>query len=129
MRSAEFSDIKEAAAHRKQNGGWLFVVGATNAWWFDAASYTASSVMTSRQCKGLSGELVCDNRYLEATDGAIPSDMCKADAVILAHNMAHKNQEPAYAIETKWGWTCATRKPSLRYGKVIECHNGKECHA
>lgn len=66
MRSAEFTDIQEAAQYRRQNGGWLFVIGATNAWWFDAACYTATMVMTSRQCKGYSGELVCDNRYLEA---------------------------------------------------------------
>lgn len=89
MISAEFADIQEAAKYRQQHGGWLFVVGATNALWFDAACYTASSVMTSRQCKGLNGELVCDNRYLESTDGTIQSDMCKNDAVILAHNMAH----------------------------------------
>ena len=61
-----------------------------------------------------------------ACDGHIDNDLCKTDAIILAHNMAHKNQEPAYAVETRYGWTCATRKPSLRYGKVIECYNGKE---
>lgn len=61
-----------------------------------------------------------------ACDGHIANDLCKTDAIILAHNMAHKNQEPAYAVETLYGWTCATRKPSLRYSKVIECHNGKE---
>lgn len=64
MRSIEFWDLQAAADHRKQHGGWLFVIGATNAWWFDAACYTASEIMTSRQLRGFSGELVCDNRYL-----------------------------------------------------------------
>ena len=30
MRSAEFTDIQEAAQYRRQNGGWLFVIGETN---------------------------------------------------------------------------------------------------
>ena len=64
MRSAEFTDMQAAANYRKENGGWLFVIGETNVWWFDARCYTASSIMTSRQCKGLSGDLVCDNRDL-----------------------------------------------------------------
>ena len=59
-------------------------------------------------------------------DGQIENDLCKIDAIILAHKMAHATDEPAYAVETKWGWTCASRKPSLRFGKVIECHDGKE---
>ena len=59
-------------------------------------------------------------------DGQIDNDMCKSDAIDLAHNMAHRNGCPAYAVETYYGWTCATHKPSLRFGKVIECHNGKE---
>ena len=63
IRSAEFTDLKEAAEFRKQHGGWLAVIGATNAWWFNAACYTASMIMTSRQVKGYSFELVCDNRY------------------------------------------------------------------
>ena len=65
MKSAEFIDIKQAAEHRKQHGGWLFIIGATNAWWFDAACYTASKIMTCPQINGHSGELVCDNRYLD----------------------------------------------------------------
>ena len=65
LRSAEFTDMQQAAQYRKTHGGWLFVIGATNAWWFDAKCYTASSVMTSAQCKGKSGDLVCDNRYWE----------------------------------------------------------------
>ena len=56
----------------------------------------------------------------------IDNDLCKIDAIILAHNMAHKSGSPAYAVETKYGWTCANRKPSLRFGKVIECRDGKE---
>lgn len=56
----------------------------------------------------------------------IPNDLCKVDAIIEAHNMAHKSGSPAYAVETRYGWTCATNKPSLRFGKVIECRDGKE---
>lgn len=26
-----------------------------------------------------------------------------------------------YAVETKYGWVTANRKPSLRFGKVWEC--------
>ena len=63
MRSAEFTDIKQAAEYRKANGGWLAILGATNAWWFDARCYTPSSIMASAQCAGRSFELVCDNRY------------------------------------------------------------------
>ena len=59
-------------------------------------------------------------------DGHIANDLCKIDAIILAHNMAHENGSPAYAVETKFGWTCATNKPSLRFGKVIECRDGME---
>lgn len=62
-------------------------------------------------------------------DGIIANDLCKNDAIIEAHKMAYKSGFPAYAVETRYGWTCATRKPSLRYGKVIECHNGKEYYA
>jgi len=61
--------------------------------------------------------------------GAIDADMCKADALILGHNISHKIDSPVYVVETKWGWTCAKNKPSLRFGKVIECYEGKECIA
>ena len=64
MRSAEFTSIQEAAVYRKQHGGWLAVIGETNAWWFDGACYTPSSIMTSKQTRGYSFELVCDNRYI-----------------------------------------------------------------
>lgn len=59
-------------------------------------------------------------------DGAIANDLCKVDAITEAHNMAHKSGSPAYAVETYYGWTCASNKPSLRFGKVIECRDGKE---
>lgn len=65
MRSIEFYDLSAAANHRKQHGGWLFVIGATNAWWFDAKCYTPYSIFTSRQLRGFSGELVCDNRFCD----------------------------------------------------------------
>ena len=63
IKSAEFCNLSDAAQFRKQHGGWLAVLGATNVWWFDAASYTPSSIMQSRQCKGRSFELICDNRF------------------------------------------------------------------
>lgn len=58
--------------------------------------------------------------------GSINNDLCKSDAVIMAHNFAHQIGDPVYAVETKWGWTCSKNKPSLRFGKVIECYEGKE---
>jgi hypothetical protein len=62
-------------------------------------------------------------------EGQINNDLCKTDAIILAHNMSHKSGSPVYAVETRYGWTCASRKPSLRFGKVIECYEGKEFYA
>ncbi len=61
--------------------------------------------------------------------GAIDADMCKTDALIMGHNISHKIDSAVYVVETKWGWTCAKNKPSLRFGKVIECYQGKECIA
>jgi hypothetical protein len=49
------------------------------------------------------------------------SDLCdKSDALIIAHRVA-KIMGYCFAVETKYGWQASTRKPSLRYGKVIEC--------
>jgi hypothetical protein len=56
-------------------------------------------------------------------------DLTKIDAISIAHKMSAFVGAPCYAIETKFGWTCADRKPSLRYGKVIECYQGKDLHA
>lgn len=63
FRSIEFSSLESAAKYRKQNGGWLFVAGVANAWWFDARCYTPLTILKSRQVKGMQGNLVCDNRY------------------------------------------------------------------
>lgn len=55
--------------------------------------------------------------------------MNEIDAVSEAFSMARKVGMPCYAIEGKYGWSVATRKPSLRFGKVWECHeNGDKCH-
>ena len=62
MKSSEFDTLADAAAYRKQHGGWLFV-GGTATWWFDAAVYTPSQILASAQTRGVSGELVCDNRH------------------------------------------------------------------
>ena len=51
------------------------------------------------------------------------------NAVSFAFKTARKTKMPAYAIETKYGWISAERKPSIRFGKVWECHpNGKKCN-
>ena len=51
------------------------------------------------------------------------------NAVCFAFRKAHDTQEPHYAVETKYGWITAERKPSLRFGKVWECHpGGNKCH-
>ena len=50
----------------------------------------------------------------------------KYDAINAAHVLAHQLGLPAYAFDTIHGWHVSDRKPMLRYGKVIECHNGKE---
>lgn len=50
----------------------------------------------------------------------------KHDAINAAHVLAHQVGMPCYAFECRHGWQVAERKPGLRYGKVIECHNGKE---
>lgn len=63
MVSIEFNSVHEAADYRRQNGGWLFVIGETNAWWFDAKCYTPYKILKTAQLKGLSGDLVSDNRY------------------------------------------------------------------
>jgi len=51
------------------------------------------------------------------------------NAVCFAFRKARENNKPWYAIETKYGWIEAERKPSLRFGKVWECRaNGEKCH-
>lgn len=42
-------------------------------------------------------------------------------AINSAFAMAHKVDLPCYAIEGKYGWNVAERKPSIRFGKVWEC--------
>lgn len=52
------------------------------------------------------------------------------NAVSFAFRKARDSEMPHYAVETKYGWVEAERKPSLRYGKVWECHpDGKKCAA
>jgi hypothetical protein len=53
----------------------------------------------------------------------------KLDAINAAQVLAHTCGLPAYAFETRHGWQIAKRKPTLRYGKVIECYEGKEYFA
>jgi hypothetical protein len=49
------------------------------------------------------------------------------NAVNFAFKIARETEMPAYAIETKYGWISAERKPSIRFAKVWECHpNGKK---
>jgi len=52
----------------------------------------------------------------------------KNDAIILAHAVAAENGF-CFAVEGRYGWHASVRKPSLRFGKVIECHDGREFHA
>jgi hypothetical protein len=58
------------------------------------------------------------------------TDLCdKSDALIIAHRVA-KQMGYCFVVETKDGWQASLRKPSLRYGKVIECtENGRELMA
>lgn len=57
MLYAAFSDIKEATAHRAAQGGWLFTIdGGNEVLWFSLA-FTASTIMTHRTVRGLSGKL------------------------------------------------------------------------
>ena len=52
------------------------------------------------------------------------------DAVNKAHKIAHQTGIAGYAIETFDGWTVSDRKPSLRFGRVLECHvDGKVVRA
>jgi len=50
----------------------------------------------------------------------------KNDAINKAFRIAHENGIAGYAIETKFdGWIASDRKPSLRFGEVLEClYNG-----
>lgn len=51
------------------------------------------------------------------------------NAVTFAFRAARETGMPHYAVETKFGWLTQERKPSLRFGKVWECHqNGNKCH-
>ena len=52
------------------------------------------------------------------------------NAISFAMAKARESSAPWYAIECKYGWIDAERKPSLRFGKVWECHpNGQKVHA
>lgn len=66
---------------------------------------------------------------IEINCGAMENDLCKTDAISEAHTLSHKVSHPVYAVETKWGWTIAKNKPSLRFGKVFECCEGREVFA
>jgi len=63
MKSAQFESLLDAAIYRRNHGGWLFVTDRSEAFWFDASHYTPSAIMVNRMVNGLSGELVCDDRY------------------------------------------------------------------
>lgn len=63
--AVEFNDLREAAQYRQQNGGWLFVSAShPTVAWFNARAFTPTSITRHPIAKGLSGELVADNRYL-----------------------------------------------------------------
>lgn len=49
----------------------------------------------------------------------------KNGAIIFAHYVAAKAGY-CFAIEGRFGWHVSLQKPSLRYGKVIECREGRE---
>ena len=48
------------------------------------------------------------------------------NAVTAAMRKSRESGNPWYAIETKYGWIEAPQKPSLRFGKVWECLDGKK---
>jgi hypothetical protein len=51
------------------------------------------------------------------------------NAVCFAFSKARQTEMPWYAVETAYGWVESDRKPSMRFGKVWECHpNGQKCH-
>ena len=50
------------------------------------------------------------------------------NAVTAAFRKAREEYGVYYAVETKYGWITAERKPSLRFGKVWECHTSGEKH-
>ena len=51
-------------------------------------------------------------------------------AIIEAFHIARENGIAGYAIEGKYGWSANARKPSLRFGKVLECRiDGSVVHA
>ncbi len=49
----------------------------------------------------------------------------KLDAIGAAHVLSHQIGMPAYAFDCRHGWQVDERKPTLRYGKVFECYQGK----
>lgn len=58
MLIAQFATRAEAEAHRKPNGGWLFVPEAdTRVWWF-APSFTPTTVFMHTALRGVSGKLM-----------------------------------------------------------------------
>lgn len=44
----------------------------------------------------------------------------KHDALSLAHAVA-KQTGYCFAVEGRFGWQASIRKPSLRYGRIVEC--------
>lgn len=57
-------------------------------------------------------------------------DDAKMNAINAAHKIAHETGIAGYAVETIDGWIASERKPSLRFGKVLECHvDGKVVRA
>lgn len=68
--------------------------------------------------KPVNQEIEMNERKVEGLDE-------KNDAINQAFHIAHQNEIAGYAIETKYGWIAAERKPSIRFGLVYEClHNG-----
>lgn len=44
------------------------------------------------------------------------------DAINAAQRICRETGIAGYAIETLHGWMASERKPSLRFGRVLECH-------
>lgn len=70
MKAAIFESVIDAAIYRRNHGGWLFVKADSNifseCYWFNASEYTPARILLHKLVDGLSGELVCDDRFVKA---------------------------------------------------------------
>ena len=58
----------------------------------------------------------------DQTAARVEGSDSKNNAINQAFRIAHENGIAGYAIETKYdGWIASDRKPSLRFGEVLEC--------